>query len=277
MTIEEMKERKKELGLTNKMLSELSGVPIGTVQKIFGGETTSPRYKTIQALTEVLKKEENSYKETSYKKNYSQMDVFEVREEASYNYSRKKTGPKIGNKTYEDYMKLPEGARIEMIDGTFYDMAAPTTIHQDISGIIYFKFQEYIMKNRGNCKTYIAPTDVQLDRDEKTVVQPDIFVVCNRDQITKERVLGAPDLVVEVLSPSNFLMDLVIKYKKYKKAGVREYWVIVPEEKQVIVYRFDICDDPEIYTFDDKVPVGIWDGKCEIDFKEVYEQISFLY
>nr|MCR5103690.1 Uma2 family endonuclease [Eubacterium sp.] len=175
------------------------------------------------------------------------------------------------------YMKLPEGARIEMIDGTFYDMAAPTTIHQDISGIIYFKFQEYIMKNRGNCKTYIAPTDVQLDRDEKTVVQPDIFVVCNRDQITKERVLGAPDLVVEVLSPSNFLMDLVIKFKKYKNAGVREYWVIVPEEKQVIVYRFDICDDPEIYTFDDKVPVGIWDGKCEIDFKEVYEQISFLY
>jgi Uma2 family endonuclease len=119
--------------------------------------------------------------------------------------------------------------------------------------------------------------DVQLDSDEKTILEPDIFVVCDREKITGPRVVGAPDLVVEVLSPSTWQRDLVLKLRKYRQAGVREYWVVLPEAKQVFVYVFEKCEDAEIYTFEDEIPVFIWDGACRVNFAEIYRMISFLY
>ena len=94
--------------------------------------------------------------------------------------------------------------------------------------------------------------------------------------VTKPRIVGAPDLVIEVLS-SNWYHDTVRKLKKYKNAGVREYWIIMPEQKEVLVYFFDKSDAPQYYSFEDSIPVHIWDGKCEIDFGAVYEAVSFLY
>ena len=119
--------------------------------------------------------------------------------------------------------------------------------------------------------------DVQLDMDDKTMVQPDVIVVCDRDKITKSGIKGAPDLVVEVVSPSNFFVDLSIKFAKYKRAGVREYWLVIPESKTVITYFFDEDDIPEEHTFEDIIPVSIWDGKCTVDFKKIYSEIEFLY
>ena len=188
----------------------------------------------------------------------------------------------VGDKTLEDYLALPEDVRVELIDGVFYDMAAPNTMHQMISDEINYSLKSFVKKNQGKCITFAASVDVQLFRDAKTVVQPDILVVCNRDRITRQRVQDAPDLVVEVASPSNWRMDALIKRQKYFEAGVREYWIVFPEDKRILVYRFEAgegrdCPEPEEYTFADKVPVGIWDGACQVDFAEIYEAVRFLY
>ncbi|MBR5178364.1 MAG: Uma2 family endonuclease [Lachnospiraceae bacterium] len=180
------------------------------------------------------------------------------------------------DKTIDDYIALPEGTRVELIDGVFYDMAAPTTIHQRIDMLLVSAFESFIKNNKGKCVPFIAPTDVQLDRDNKTMVQPDALVVCDRDKITRERIVGAPDLVVEVLSESNWYHDMVLKRRKYQNAGVREYWVVVPDKLTVLVYDFENHPDPVEYTFSDKIPVGIWGGKCEVNFKEIYDEIAFL-
>ena len=261
MTIEEMKRRKRELGYSFNKLSELSGVPVGTLQKIFSGETSSPRYNTIQAISEVL----------------SDAPAEEVHElsEAFVLTSGKALPDRYyeGEKTIDDYIALPEGTRVELIDGKFYDMAAPTTIHQSISFEICYLLKNYVSRNGGKCVPFVAPTDVQLDCDNKTMVQPDVLVVCDRDKITKPRIVGAPDFIVEVLSPSNWYHDTQRKLWKYKQAGVREYWIVMPEQMKIHVYEFEKSDEPTIYTFDAEIPVGIWDGKCRVDFKKIYDTI----
>ena len=123
----------------------------------------------------------------------------------------------------------------------------------------------------------VAPVDVQLNCDNRTMVEPDVIVVCNRDKIIRRCVYGAPDFIVEVLSPSTKKKDLTIKLNKYTEAGVKEYWLVDPDAKRVMVYRFEEDVVLNIYGFDSKVPVGIFDGKCEIDFAELYKQIAFLY
>ena len=122
----------------------------------------------------------------------------------------------------------------------------------------------------------ISPLDVQLDCDNKTMVQPDVVVVCDRDKIIKRCVYAAPDLVVEVLSPYTKKKDMTLKMHKYANAGVKEYWLIDPDKKKIIVYNF-IKDDYSIYGFDSIIPVAIWDGDCQIDFNVILEAIQFLY
>lgn len=182
-----------------------------------------------------------------------------------------------GDKTLEDYLSLPEDIRVEMIDGVFYDMAAPTLLHQETAGFLYHALRNFISQNGGECVPLIAPTDVQLFCDDKTIVQPDVLVVCDRSKLTPARVVGAPDLVVEVISPNSWYHDFYLKAEKYRQAGVREYWLILPEQKEVIVYDFEKDRYFRRYTFDEKVPVTIWSGKCEVDFKELYESVPSLY
>ena len=262
MTIEEMKKRKQELGFTNEMIAQLSGVPLGTVQKIFCGKTRSPRYDTLQALQKVLADDVLVLCEPSAAYNKMPEAAVELPD---------------APRTIVDYMALPEGARIELIDGKFYDMAAPTTIHQGVGGEIFTVLKNHVLENSGDCVPFFAPTDVQLDCDDKTMVQPDVLVVCDRKKITKARIVGAPDFIAEVVSVSNTGMDIFIKMNKYKKAGVREYWIIFPESKEVMVYDFARSAEPSYYTFDDTVPVAIWDGKCRVDFRSIYKRMEFMY
>jgi len=257
MTLEEMRARKRELGYTYDQIAELSGLPVGTVQKVFLEITKSPRYDTLQALEKVLKPEQVSM----------------VRETSVYNVEIKQ-----GQYTVDDYLRLPEDERVELIDGVIYDMAAPTDKHQIIGNEIYAKFRDYIRKNKGKCITITAPLDVQLDCDNKTMVQPDVVIVCDRSKFKEGRVFGAPDLVVEVLSESTKKKDITIKGAKYSAAGVREYWIVDPKKKRVYVYRYEEEEFlPVMYTSEQKVPVGIWNDECEVDFAEIYEYMSFLY
>lgn len=181
----------------------------------------------------------------------------------------------IGDKTIEDYLALPEGTRVELIDGVFYDMAAPTTVHGVIAGAIFHKLMNFVDQNHGSCMPFAAPTDVQLDMDDKTIVQPDIFVVCHEERVQLARIYGAPDFVIEIVSPSNWYVDVLKKKMKYERAGVKEYWMVFPKEEKITVCRFEENTQTD-YSFHDKVPVGIWNGKCEIDFADVLKKLEFL-
>ena len=268
MLVDEMKIKKRELGYSNKKLSELSGVPVGTIQKIFSGETKTPRFETLLALSDALQFWELRDSVPAARQGLSQEEIRKIKEDIFEN-NRKKT--------VDDYLAIPDGVRVELIDGQFYDMAAPTTIHQQLAMKLSIALDNYKLNNNGKCMVFSAPTDVQLDEDDKTMVQPDVFIVCSRDKIIKARIKGAPDMVIEIVSPSDVFKDVLIKMLKYKKAGVKEYWIVFPENLGIMVYEFTKSDEPVSYTFNDKVPVGIWGGKCKIDFKEIYKQIEFLY
>ena len=268
MTIEEMKKRKIELGYTNKQLAMESGVPIGTLQKIFGGSTTAPRKETIEALEKALMPR-NLYK-------IEPPEDAVVREASSYQVGQN-TAKKEKLYTLEDYMALPDDQRVELIDGKFYEMNAPTSTHQGIAGYIHAKLLEFIYKNGGTCFPMISPVDVQLDEDEYTIVQPDVLVICDRSRILRPRIFGAPDFVLEILSPSTRQKDQILKLMKYSYAGVREYWIIDPDKKRLVQHDLENNGIPRIYTFEEKVPVLIWEGQCEIDLQDMFEKISFLW
>ena len=264
MTLEEMKSRKKELGYTNVMISEKSGVPLATVQKIFAGVTSAPRRDTILALERVLKP-------VSYE-NAAARRTDTVNEAAgAYDVEGGKR-----SYTLDDYLALPEDQRVELIDGVFYDMASPTSYHQGIAGYIHSVLLDFVRKNKGDCYPFISPLDVQLDGDEKTVVQPDVIVICGKDKYKNGRIFGAPDLVIEVISPSSRRKDMFLKYYKYANAGVREYWIVDPEKQTVIRYDLENMGAPCVFGFNSSVPVLIWNEKCVVDFCEITESLSFL-
>ncbi len=247
MTIEQMKVRRKELGYSYQQLSEISGVPLGTIQKIFRGETSSPRYATIQALEKAL----SDKKETDH--------VHEAF--PAYILSEKKQG----EFTVDDVLALPEDVRVELIDGVIYEMASPVQIHQLISGEIYRQISTFILEKGGSCRPYIAPMDVQLNCDNKTLLQPDVLIVCKEDASDRKRIYGAPDFCLEVLSPGTRRKDVYIKLNKYRNAGVREYWMIDPDQQYIVVHFFESEASPEIYPFYGPVPVHIYDGQLQID------------
>lgn len=119
--------------------------------------------------------------------------------------------------------------------------------------------------------------DISPDEDNRTMLQPDVVVCCDRDKILRSHVYGAPDMVIEILSPSTRKKDMGLKLKKYITARVREYWMVDPDKKKVVVYDLEHNELPAIYGFEDQVPVKIFAGKCQIDFSEIYSYIEFLF
>ena len=259
MTLEEMRAKKKELGYSYEHIADYSGVPLSTVQKVFSGATRSPRYDTLCAIEKVLS-------------DPHRMVVKEVAVEYGRPIQKRQ-----GEYTVSDYYAWPKDERIELIDGVIYDMAAPTSLHQLIAGRVYTRFSNHIEKNNGKCIALISPADVQISKDDKTIVQPDVMILCDKKLFKMGRIYGAPDLIVEILSPSTRKKDMTIKLKKYTDSGVREYWIVDPRNKRIIVHDLEHGDAVTLYGFEEKVPVRIFDNKCEVDFAEIYDYISFLY
>lgn len=289
MTIEEMKNRKNELGYSCEQLSQMSGVPLGTVQKIFSGITKSPRRSTVAALEAVLKKRNSRYDISDQNGRYMMVSdvavdygVSDKAPEEKYKNKEKsisddvKTGvwSRQGTYTVDDYLELPDDIRVELIDGVLYEMHAPAAVHQIISMELSAELHDHIKKNHGKCRVFTAPFDIQLNKDDKTMVQPDILVICKRSGYTAERGIGAPDLVMEILSRSTRSRDMLLKLNKYADAGVREYWIIDPDDRKIIVYYFEDDSLSGIYDFNDKIPVRIWNGSCVIDFSLINKEID---
>lgn len=166
--------------------------------------------------------------------------------------------------TVKDIEALPEGKRAELIDGRMYEMASPSRVHQQLLGALYRLIANYIEDGGGSCEVYLAPFAVYINNDEYNYVEPDIVVICNEDRLDEKGCHGAPDWAVEIVSPSSVKMDRKIKLFKYRTVGVREYWIVDPEERTVDVYLF--AENVEkTYTFQETVPVGIYEDFA-IDF-----------
>ena len=139
-------------------------------------------------------------------------------------------------------------------------MAPPNRIHQELLIELSTTIHNYIKKNDGSCKIYPAPFAVNLNADDKIWVEPDISVICDKNKLSTRGCEGAPDWVIEIISPSSTRIDCAIKLFKYRTAGVREYWIVNPIKKIVQTYIFEGEEDANIYSFDDKIPVYIFDG-----------------
>ena len=174
MTLEEMKRIKQERGYSLAQLAEYSGVPLGTIQKIFSGETEHPRYATLQALERALQRDGGEY--SFDEKRREQQKVAEALIYDAF------PAKKQGEYTLDDYYALPEERRVELIDGVIYDMSAPTFVHQHVSGVVYSLILKYIEKKGGSCLPMYSPVDVRLDSDNRTMVQPDVLILCDKSQ-----------------------------------------------------------------------------------------------
>lgn len=259
MNIEEMKQKKKEMGLSNAKVAELADVPLGTVQKVFSGATETPRYDTLVKLEKVFNPDAGS--------------ASHVHEAALPAYSAAPQ-KKQGEYTLEDYYQMPEDRRVELIDGVIYDLGAPNTPHQASLVYLCTIINSHIMSKNGSCNVFIAPYDVQLDCDDKTMVQPDLMILCDHSKKTYHGIEGAPDFVLEILSPSTKRRDLIIKLNKYMNAGVREYWILDCENKQLKVYDFENDIFDIIYGPEDIVPIAVLNNECTINLNALFEYIK---
>lgn len=169
--------------------------------------------------------------------------------------------------TEDDYYNIPEDVRAELINGhLIYNMAAPTSTHQLLLMELAGTIREYIRSRNGKCRVVPAPFAVKLKEERATIVEPDISVICDPDKITQKGCTGAPDWIIEIISPGNASHDYVTKLNLYAETGVREYWIVDPMKKKIFVYHLENSHfDVETYTFEDRIKAGIYDD-LEIDF-----------
>lgn len=169
--------------------------------------------------------------------------------------------------TVDDIYALPVGQRAELIDGQMYRMAPPGRKHQRIVLELSTIINNYMKRKGGACEVDIAPFAVFLNADDKNYVEPDISVICDRDKLTDKGCTGAPDWIIEIVSPGSRRMDYYTKLFKYRTAGVREYWIVDPEKNRILVYNFK-SEDTGDYTFSETVKAGIYHD-LEIDFRSI--------
>lgn len=181
--------------------------------------------------------------------------------------------------TYRDYLTWDDGERWELIDGIPYNMTpAPSRRHQEVTGELFRQLSNYLVDKP--CRVYVAPFDVRLaeagasDEEVTTVVQPDIVVVCDARKLDERGCGGAPDLIVEILSPATARKDMKEKFAVYERAGVREYWIVDPAARTLMVFRLGAdlrFGRPDVYAEEERVKVGIFDD-LEIELGAVFRE-----
>ncbi len=160
--------------------------------------------------------------------------------------------------TIDDIYALPDGQRAELIDGTIYDMAPPGFKHQKTCFSLSRKIADYIDLKKGNCEVIPAPFAVFINQDDKTYLEPDISVICDKNKLTEKGCNGAPDWIIEIVSPSSRRMDYSTKNTLYLNAGVREYWIVDPEKERTTIYKYEEDAAPTILPFDQPIQAGIY-------------------
>lgn len=168
--------------------------------------------------------------------------------------------PKSNNYTIEDIYALPDGQRAELIDGQIYDMAPLSPLHQELVHQLSRIIGNYIESKGSSCKVYPAPFAVFIKEDDTNYVEPDISVICDKSKISHRGCEGAPDFVIEIVSPSSRKMDYALKNTLYSDANIREYWIVDPARERTTIYRYEQDVAPIIIPFDDFVKVGIYDN-----------------
>jgi len=174
--------------------------------------------------------------------------------------------------TYADYATWPDHPRYELIEGEAIKMEAPSQAHQGMLVELVTQFRTFLRGKK--CKVYAAPFDVRLNHKtlDNTVVQPDLLVVCDMDKLNGKHCLGAPDMVLEILSPSTTRKDQFVKFHIYQKAGVKEFWILDPLRRTTIVYVLQNNVYTAMHYSDvETIPVHVLEG-CEINLAEVFAE-----
>lgn len=179
--------------------------------------------------------------------------------------------PREHTYTIKDIYALPEGERAELINGQIYMMGAPTYLHQALSMELSATIRDYIRSRKGSCQVLQAPLAVTLFADDQTYVEPDVTVICDKSKITEKGINGAPDFIIEIVSPGSRRMDYTKKTALYADAGVREYWIVDPDKERTTLYRYEEDAAPMIAPFDQTLTVGIY-GDFEINIAKLLKE-----
>lgn len=175
--------------------------------------------------------------------------------------------------TLEQYEALPQDKRAEVFDGVIYDMASPSQIHQTILTELLVTIRNYIKSKGGNCSVFPAPFDVKLSDKPLTIVQPDIMIICDKNKLDGKRCNGAPDFIIEIVSPGNPSDDYIRKLYYYQNYGVREYWIVDSKRKIITVNYFESNIVSVQYPFDSTIKVNIYDDLF-INFSEIADMLN---
>lgn len=175
--------------------------------------------------------------------------------------------------TLEQYEVLPEESRIEVFDDIVYDMAGPSQIHQSVSMQLSTVINNYLLRRKGPCSIFSAPFDVMLSDKPLTIVHPDIMVICDKNKLDGKRCNGAPDFIIEIVSPGSPSDDYIRKLYYYKNYGVREYWIVDPRRKIITVNYFEGNIVSVQYPFDSIIKVNIYEDLF-INFSDIADMLN---
>jgi len=292
VNIENIRNRKKDLKLTTSELAYLAEVPTSTVSKIMTGETKNPSYFTIEKIENALDKVEMQLRIEAYihelakyiavhpnevfdhseferiyreKFNLGETSIPSATSQELYTFIKGNLALKKESKVSISVLHKENTDRwTELLDGVVIRNETPNRRHQEIVQALGFEFRCFIRENNGNCKVYDAGINVQIDEDEFSNLIPDIALVCDDSKLTEFGIWGAPDLVIEVVSPSSRKNDYRKKLYKYMNAGVREYWIVDPEKEKITVYLDGEPMMAYVYGFGDEIPVFIYDNALKL-------------
>ena len=268
MNVEKLKQLKKDAGYTNKMIADESGVPIGTVQKVFSGETSAPRYKTLKAIEAVL----------------IPASGMDIPQNSSHALTRQSAGEGIVNSTDN---KTAGAAAVAPSRSVLSDMIAQEIIFQIRSALqerganVYFSAPGTPVQLTGGAILSAGvelPSSVhKIEGKDGVFIFPDVSMVLSRDKITGAGIVGAPDLIVEVMDGETRSMQIAVRPELYRRAGVREYWMVDTDAKNITAYDFAGEALPSMFGFSGRVPVKIFSDDCQVNFAQLYGRVGFLF